>query len=112
MGREPKERIPFKSIVPLAEILAESLGVRKGTKKVQAAYRQLINGVGSEFHILLDAPLEAIAQRSSPLIAEGIKRVRAGALRIKPGYDGVYGQIKIFTDEERAGTSRKQSSLF
>lgn len=110
-GRKPENEIPFRSIVPLTEILAETLGVKKGTKKVKDAYAKLINGIGNEFFILLDAPIDDIARQSSPLVAEGVKRIREGRVRIKPGYDGIYGEITLFSEEERAGGA-KQGSLF
>jgi PHP family Zn ribbon phosphoesterase len=34
-------------------------------------------------------------------VVEGIKRVRAGKLFIEPGYDGIYGKVKIFNGKER-----------
>ena len=45
-----------------------------------------------------------------PEIAEGIKRVREGRLYIEPGYDGLYGKVKIFEEGERKEIS-KQTSL-
>jgi DNA helicase-2/ATP-dependent DNA helicase PcrA len=46
-----------------------------------------------------------------PEIAEGVIRVREGKVIIEPGYDGVYGKIRIFSKEEKKELS-KQATLF
>lgn len=95
--RMPKGHVPFKSIVPLQEIIAEALGMKRTNgKKVQEMYEQMIRQIGTEFHVLLDATVTDIAESSTPKIAEGIRRVRAGEMNIRPGYDGVFGAVKIF----------------
>ncbi len=105
-------RIPYKSLVPLPEIIADTFQCGVATKRVAAAYEALIAAVGNEFHILLDAPLAAIAQASTPQIAEAVKRVRAGNIVIRPGYDGVFGTVKVFEDnEDRGGVKQMGLSL-
>lgn len=96
----PSGHVPFKSIVPLEQIIAESLGLTGKGKKVQALYEQLVSKVGSEFYILLDAPLSDIQSAGTPAIAEAIRRVRQGKMHIKPGYDGVYGVVHIFSEDD------------
>lgn len=94
-------KIPFKSIVPLAEIIAECVGVKSTqSKKVLAEYMRLTDVLADEFTLLLDTPIEQIrsAQQVSNL-ALAIERMRAGNLVIAPGYDGVYGTVRIFGDE-------------
>ncbi len=109
-GEKPKKAIPYKSIVPLQEIIAEALGVGKQSKKVQKMYEQMVERGGSEFAILLDVSYEAIAAFTrDDRIVEGIRRVREGKLTILPGYDGEYGTVRIFTDAER--TQNKQQRL-
>ncbi len=110
-GSIPPQQIPYKSIVPLAEIIADAHGAKKTTKKVQAVYRQLIGAVGHEFYTLLEAPLDDIRKAAGPTIAEGIARMRAGKLTIKPGYDGVYGTVSVFSEDERNGGKAVQASL-
>jgi PHP family Zn ribbon phosphoesterase len=46
-----------------------------------------------------------------PEIAEGIIRAREGKVFIEPGYDGVYGKIRIFQKGEQKNVSR-QGTLF
>jgi len=95
-------KIPFRSIIPLKEIIAEAYGVGPASKKVCAEYDHLIESLGKEFSILLDIPIEKIALTSShPLIAEAIDRMRTGKVSIKPGYDGNFGVVKIFSEKER-----------
>ncbi len=95
----PNDHVPFKSIVPLQEIIAEAHGVTSTAgKKVQAMYEQMIQNLGTEFDILLDIDVKTIEEGSTPAIAEAIRRVRAGELAITPGYDGVYGKVRIFDD--------------
>lgn len=101
LGREKDPKIPFKSIIPLQEIISDIIGVGKKSKKVFGIYKDLINQVGNEFYTLLDAPIEQIAQASTPMIAEGVKRMRDGAVELDPGFDGRYGVIRLFSDEER-----------
>ncbi len=91
-------RPPFKSVVPLMQILAECLGVGERTKTVARAYTALIEAFGAEFYVLLEAPLEAIADVAGDRIAEGIARMRAGDVAVEPGYDGVYGTVRIWPD--------------
>jgi uncharacterized protein (TIGR00375 family) len=92
---------PYYSLIPLAEIIAEVLGVGRASKAVDRAYQGLIEKLGSEFSILMDAPLDDIERAGSEHIREAIARVREGNVHIAPGYDGEFGTIRIFTDEER-----------
>ncbi len=87
--------IPHKYIVPLREIIAEALEVGKGSKKVQAEYKAMIQKLGNEFYILLDADLEKIKDVVSVNnIYLGIKNMRAGKVFKTPGFDGQYGKIQ------------------
>ncbi|MBN1127927.1 MAG: UvrD-helicase domain-containing protein [Chitinispirillaceae bacterium] len=102
---------PYKSLIPLAEIIAEALDCGPETKSVQQVYRTLLHTIGSEFSVLLDADTAAIASTAGDLIAEGIRRMRSGEVMIEPGYDGEYGTVHLFTQEERH-TLGGQESLF
>jgi uncharacterized protein (TIGR00375 family) len=97
----PASQVPYKSIVPLEQILAEAYGVASpSSKKVQAMYDQLVAQVGTEFYLLLDAPIEQIEAASNPAVAEAVRRVRAGQMHIRPGFDGVFGKVKIFSEDD------------
>jgi len=108
LGGEGK--IPFKSLVPLEEIIAESLGVTTASKRVGLEYKKLIKELGSEFNILLEASKEGLIGATLPEIAEGIIRVREGRVSITPGYDGVYGKVSIFSESEQKKLN-KQGTL-
>jgi len=110
-GEKPKTVIPYKSMVPLDEIIAESFGVGTASKKVKNEYNNLVDKIGSEFAILMDAQKSDLERAALPEIVEGIMRVREGKLHIEPGFDGEYGHVKIFEETERKEIS-KQKSLF
>lgn len=102
-----KDKIPYKSLVPLQEIIAESFNVGKNSKRVQDEYFAMIKKAGSEFEILLDKSLDELKEITVPEIVEAIKRVREGNLIIEPGYDGIYGNVQIFKDNEERGAIQK-----
>jgi len=93
-------RPPYVMIVPLLEILAESLGFGVGSQKVVNAYEMLVNRFGSEFGVLFSADCEEIAKLIGIRIAEGIAKVRLGDIAIEPGYDGVFGKVSIWKNKE------------
>jgi len=97
-----KKKIPFKSIVPLEGIIADAFGVGTASKRVVEEYLHLTDQIADEFTLLLDTPIEKIATyASNPLIALGVERVREGKLKIVPGYDGIFGKVEIFSQNER-----------
>jgi uncharacterized protein (TIGR00375 family) len=102
-GFKPLGSLPFYSIIPLPEILAETFQVGVGSKKVDGIYQGLLRELGNEFKILLNTPLEDIETAGSSLIREAISRMRKGRIHITPGFDGEFGKIKIFDSTERAG---------
>lgn len=105
-------RIPYKSLVPLPEVIGDTLGFGPQTKTVKKMYDVLIEKVGSEFSILLHASLEDIAAASSEQIADAVDRVRKGNIYIKPGYDGEFGVVKVFKgDEDRGGPKQTELEL-
>lgn len=107
----PKNRPPFKSIVPLQEIIAEAKDVGKGSKSVQTEYHNLTSQI-DEFTLLLKTPYSEIEKMTLPKIVEGIKRTREGRVNIQPGYDGVFGVISLFTEKEKEKAVTGQASLF
>lgn len=95
-----KGTIPFKSLIPLREIIADGFGVGVNTKKVALAYESLINQY-TEFDILINTSFSDLEKASSNMIANGIIKVRKGEVSITPGYDGEYGKIKIFSKKDQ-----------
>ncbi len=78
-------RRPYKSLIPLPELLGELLGVGSGSKKVAAAYGALVERAGSEFALLLDqseAEIETLGTAGVPgeLLAMAVGRMRSGQL--------------------------------
>ena len=110
-GFKPENAIPFKSLIPLAEIISDALGQGVGTIGVNKEYENLIEKFGDEFSVLIDVPRQELEAVTLTEIAEGIVRVREGKVFIEPGYDGVYGKIRIFSKREQKILSR-QGILF
>ena len=61
----------------------------------------LVNSFGSEFGVLLNASEQDLEKITLPQIVEGIKRMRQGRVIVRPGFDGQYGEIKIFDQDEK-----------
>ncbi|MBI3984953.1 MAG: DNA helicase UvrD [Candidatus Levybacteria bacterium] len=90
---------PFVKLVPLNEIIAESLKSSVSSQKVKDLFDKLCLTFGSEIKILLKTSLEDIKKEAGERVAEGVGKVRRGDIVIEPGYDGVYGVVKIWNDE-------------
>jgi uncharacterized protein (TIGR00375 family) len=100
-GRRSPGARPFKSIIPLIEIIAEVEQVGTNSKRVTGAYLDLLSRLGNEYHVLVEAELENICRSGSDLLGEAISRVRSGQVGIQPGYDGVFGTIRVIDSQER-----------
>ncbi|MEO0094114.1 MAG: endonuclease Q family protein [candidate division WOR-3 bacterium] len=114
-GFIPENAIPYKNLVPLEEIIAEALGVGRDTAAVRLKYENLVKNLGGEFTVLLSAPIEAIKQYSDERIALGVAKMRQGEITVIPGYDGVFGTIKIFSEETQPISEKvagEQMTLF
>jgi len=99
-GEGSAGRVPYRSLVPLVEVIAQAIGFQPGTKSVTQEYERLIGHFGSEFRILLDLQEDELRKATSPRLLQAIGKVRAGELDIEPGYDGVYGKVTIPLDAE------------
>lgn len=100
-GYTDEFRVPFRRLVPLDEIIGAAFGVGHASGRVQAIYRKLICAFGSELNVVLSVQPHELATVAGEGIAEGVVRVREGKISIKPGYDGEYGEIKIFHAREQ-----------
>jgi len=110
-GFKPENAVPFKSLVPLKDIIADLLKIGAGTKGVEKEYKDLIQKFGSEFNILLNVPISDLKQANLPEISEAISKLRKQEIYVEPGYDGEYGKINIFSKGEKRKISG-QKNLF
>jgi uncharacterized protein (TIGR00375 family) len=96
MGIRPKGALPFYSVIPLREIIAETINAGAKSRTVDREYTRLLQELGNELSILTTIPLEDLERAGSPRFAEAISRMRKGDVNIKPGFDGEYGKVRIF----------------
>ena len=105
------ERPPFMMLVPLQEILAEAIGGLPTSKNVQNEYKKLIGYFDSEFKILLSVDKSDLAKISGVRVADAIDRVRRGKIYVDPGYDGVFGKVKIWHEEKDEDNNRDKEQM-
>jgi len=111
ISSEEKKRVPYVMLVPLMEILAESLKTGISSQNVLNEYNKLTDIFGSEFGVLLEAPVEEIAKISGRKVAEGIEKVRRGDIVVEPGYDGVFGTVKIWPESKDVAKTEEQGQM-
>jgi PHP family Zn ribbon phosphoesterase len=75
-------------------------------------YRSYLAKFGTEFEILLKASKEELLKGLPPKVADGVLRMRQGKVNIKPGFDGEYGTVSIFGEDDKPGKKEEQLSLF
>lgn len=110
-----KKRKPFVSLIPLLEVLTET-NAGSSTKALRD-FDHLTSTFGTEFDILMKKQYEEIENRAGKKLREAIEIIRNRKVFVDPGYDGVFGIVKIFNSKqshEKAGETKNegQQSLF
>jgi uncharacterized protein (TIGR00375 family) len=87
----PKGKTVYE-ILPLHEVISLVLGVSMNSKKVWGEYTKLIEAFKNEMNVLLNISFNDLKKVTSEKIAQMIIKNRQGQIKVKPGYDGVYGE--------------------
>ena len=96
---ERRKHPPFVKLVPLNEIIAESLKSSVSSLRVKDLYDSLCLTFGSELNVLLKISISDLHKQAGERVAQGVEKVRNGNIVILPGFDGQYGIVKIWDDK-------------
>ena len=103
-----RDAIPYKSLLPLYEIISHAMGVDQlYSKKVMEEQDKLIAKFGNELNVLLNAKKDELLKVINEKIADAIIKTREGRVDFIPGYDGVYGKPIFDTFEDRSMEKRE-----
>jgi len=95
-GFKPKGAVPFKTLLPLSEIIALSLGVKSPSSlRVDSIYYKLIEKFKSELTVMLESPEEELKKIAGEKLCSLIMKNRDGKIKVRPGFDGEYGIPEI-----------------
>lgn len=96
-------RKPYFKILPLHELIALAKASTLTSKKTWLVYNSLIEKFGNEFNILLFADEKELKKEmpNDSLLFDLIMKNRKGEIKVKPGYDGVYGEPLLQEKQEK-----------
>jgi len=100
-GFKPKGAKPFRNVVPLAELICAAANIKVASKKMWEVYSPLIKQFGNEFNLIFDAPEEDLTKYTDEKLKNLILLNRSGNIKMKPGYDGVYGEMILDKEGEK-----------
>ncbi|MDO8517652.1 MAG: endonuclease Q family protein [Nanoarchaeota archaeon] len=88
-------------ILPLHEIISTARASSLASKKTWEDYDKLIDEFKTEFNVLLEVPIEKLIKVVDIKVAELIIKNRQGKINVRPGYDGVYGEMLLEEKQEK-----------
>jgi len=87
---------PFYKLLPLHELISLALGMGMNSKSCWQIYNELIEHFKNEFNILLNVSKEDLAKvLKNEVLVDLVIFNRQGRIKVKPGYDGVYGEALL-----------------
>jgi len=118
-GFIPENAKTFRRLLPLMELISHFYNVSMTSKKSWEIYMKLIKQFDTELKILLDVPIEELNQSLDKEFADLVLLNREQKLGVKPGFDGVYGELVLkkvksdpeTNDENKSNTVQKNLSL-
>ena len=96
--KSPDGRPPFLRLVPLEELLSETLGVGRRTKSVANVYRKLCAEFGGELQVLARVEGQEIQRVAGERVAQAVLKARTGQVVVEPGFDGQYGEVRVWAE--------------
>ena len=96
-------RPPFLRLVPLEELLAETLGVGRRSKAVGNVYQKLCAELGSELATLAWVGASDLQRVAGEQVAEAVLKARTGRVVADPGFDGRYGTVRVWGERPGKG---------
>ena len=96
----------YYTLLPLHEIISLGLGVGMNSKGVWNIYNKLMKEFGNEFEILLKVNEDELRKIVDKNLVDLILKNRVGDIKVKAGYDGVYGTALL------EGKKEEQRKLF
>ena len=100
MVSSPLGRPPFVRLLPLQEIISQTVKSGVASKRVQKEYHRLVAELGSELDILIRSSSCDLARAGGEQLARAVLRARAGEVQVEPGYDGVYGSVDVLQSKD------------
>lgn len=113
LGYKPEHAKPFRSFIPLSELLAQFHKKAVASKGIWQEFYKLVNEKRTELDVLLKMPLNEIAAETSNEFADILQKNREGKIRVKGGYDGVYGVplLREKEEEDEKNKAKKQKHM-
>lgn len=105
--KEPENVPKFYYHVPLIEMLARSMKRMPHESLVQQIYHRYVSQAGNEYRLMYSMPYQKLKEIVSKRILEAVMAIRKGSVEVTPGYDGVYGEVKLWE-----GNNKKQMEMF
>lgn len=99
-GSRPVGSPPYHSLISLKSLISVVLGSGEGSKKVDVGYMNILGTLGPELGVLMETPVEKI-KGENPSIALAVSNMRAGRVKVEPGYDGEYGKVLVDMQNEK-----------
>lgn len=104
--------VPFKTVLPLFELICAATRAPLTSKSAQAASDKLMAVFPNELFVLLCAQPQALAPHCDERVLAAIMANREGRIKVSAGYDGEYGVVESFgaTRKKPAATAAELKS--
>ncbi len=95
INKNPSQK-NFYKLLPLHELISLVKASSLSSQKIWQTYNDFINIFENEFNVLLNISREEMLKHNfDEKLVDLIIKNRNGQIRVKPGYDGVYGEAQL-----------------
>ena len=105
-GFKPRNAKEYYELIPLQELIGAVYDTKlMNSKKITTIYNKLISLFNNELNILMNVDEKDLLKAADEKLVNIILKNRRNELNLKPGYDGIYGEI-VLSDKDKVGRNK------